>query len=88
MKAALVNTQTDIVENIIIVNSSENPIPDGYKLVEISIIEPDYTQDEKDLYELLIQIDPEFVLPLKKTQEPVIMINSTKWNEQDGFFEE
>lgn len=89
MKAALVNTQTDIVENIIIVNSLEDPVESGYTLVEIpEVIEIDYTQEEKDLYELLIQIDPEFVLPPKKTQEHVIMINSTKWNEQNGFFEE
>lgn len=88
MKAASVNTQTDIVENIIVVGSTEDLVESGYKLVEIPITEIDYTQDEKDLYELLIQIDPEFVLPPKKTQERVIMINSTKWNEQNGFFEE
>ena len=87
MKAALVNTQTNIVENIIVVGSTEDLVESGYKLVEIPF-EIDYTQDEKDLYELLIQIDPEFVLPPKKIQERVIMINSTKWNEQNGFFEE
>lgn len=88
MKAALVNTQTGIVENIIIVDSLEDPVESGYTLVEIPVFEIDYAQDEKDLYELLIQIDPEFVLPPKKIQERVIMINSTKWNEQNEFFEE
>lgn len=87
-KVAYVNLQTNLVENKIMVNSLEDEVPEGYKLVEIPITEIDYTQDEKDLYELLIQIDPEFVLPPKKTQERVIIINSTKWNEQNGFFEE
>jgi hypothetical protein len=86
MKAALVNTQTGIVENIIIVDSLEDPVPAGYVLAEISLIEIDYTDEEKQLYELLQEIDPEFVLPPKKTEEPIVQIGITKWNKNDGFY--
>lgn len=88
MKAVLVNVKTEIVENIIVVNSLEDIVPEGYKLVEIPVVEIDYSQDEKDLFELLMQIDPEFVLPSKQVQERVIHIGLTKWTEQNGFFEE
>lgn len=88
MKAALVNTLTNIVENIIIVDSLEDSVPENYKLVEVPLIEIDYTQEEKDLYELLTQIDPDFVLPIKIKTERIIQIGITKWDEQYGFFEE
>jgi len=88
MKAAYVNKATGLVENIIMVNSVNDPIDASHILVEISSTEIDYTQEELELYDLLKQIDPEFVLPPKKIQERGVMINSTKWNEQNGFFEE
>lgn len=87
MKAALVNTQTDIVENIIVVGSTEDPVESGYTLVEIPVIEIDYTQDEKDLYDMLQQIDSEFVFPPKKVQEQVVRIGLHRWIKESGVFE-
>ena len=34
MKAAVINTSTNVVENIIIVDSMSDPVPDGYMLAE------------------------------------------------------
>lgn len=87
MKAAYVNKTTGIVENIIVVDSLEDSVDDEHVLAEIPMIEVDYTEDELDLYNLLQQIDPEFVYPSKKRVEPAIEIGVTKWNSNDEFYE-
>jgi hypothetical protein len=87
-KAAYVNLQTNLVENLIMVNSLEDPVPEGYKLVEIPLIELDYSNEEQELYDMLLTVDPDFILPEKQKQELSISINETKWTEELGFHEE
>lgn len=87
MKAAYVNKITEIVENVIMVNSLQDPVAEPYVLAEIAAIEIDYTQDEQDLYDFMSQIDPDFVYPAKKRVEPTIEIGVTKWNAENGFYQ-
>lgn len=85
MKAAYVNKITEIVENIIMVNSLQDSVVEPYTLVEISPIEIEYTQDELDMYDFIRQTDPNFVNPAKKQIQPTIQIGVTKWNADNGF---
>ena len=87
-KVAYINLETGIVENIIVVSSINDPVPEGYKIIEIPTYEIEYTQEEQDLYEILTTVNPNFVPPPKKKQERSIHINETKWNGEQGFFEE
>jgi hypothetical protein len=92
MKAALVNIETEIVENIIIVDSLESPVPSGFILIDIPISEEviEYTDEEKQLYDILEEIDPDFIRPETSSfviTETPIMIGQTKWNINDGFYE-
>ena len=87
IKAALINIQTGIVENIIMVNSIEDPVNENYKLVEIYEIEntSTLTEEEKQLYSILKEIDPDFKLPMIDCP---VYINISKWSEEKGFYEE
>jgi hypothetical protein len=85
IKAALVNNETEIVENIIIVNTLDDVVPAGYTLVEIVRIEIDFTDEEKAVYDFLAEIDTEYVYPEKQMAEPFVEISVTKWNETEGF---
>jgi hypothetical protein len=87
IRAALVNTQTGVVENIIMVNSFEDAIDENYKLVEIYEIEVlnSLTEDEIQLYSILKEIDPDFKMPMMVYP---VNINETKWSEEKGFYEE
>jgi hypothetical protein len=91
IKAALVNTQTNIVENIIIVDSINDSVDEGYLLVEIPIIQEsiEYSQNEIELYDVLESIDPEFIRPLVYTEKEFpVYIGVTRWTEQDGLYNE
>jgi hypothetical protein len=90
IKAALVNVETELVENVIIVDTLEDVVPAGYTLVEIVRIEIDFTDEEKQLYDILEEIDPDFIRPETSSfviTETPIMIGQTKWNINDGFYE-
>lgn len=87
-KAALVNLKTKIVENLIVVNSLEDVVPEGYKLVGLELIETPkpMTEEEKQLYAIIKEIDPNFEFQTVILQEPEIRIGETKWDEVKGFY--
>lgn len=87
MKAALVNLQTEIVENIIMVDSLEDPVSEGHKLVEVPLIYEELSAEQEAIIEILKQIDPNSVPEQSKIERP-ILIGETKWNEINGFYEE
>jgi hypothetical protein len=87
IKAALVNVETEIVENIIIVDTLEDVIPDGYTLVEIPIQTIEYTDEENVLYNMIEEIDVNFIRPARLTVEYPAIMGQTKWNINDGFYE-
>jgi len=86
-KAALVNLSTNIVENIIMVNTFEDPVPENYKLVEITLNEIPITEEERQLYEIIKEIDPSYPNNIPKLEVP-INIGATKWSVERGFYEE
>lgn len=85
MRAAYVNTTSNIVESIIIVNSLEDIVPEGYKLVEIPRIEVFSSEEEKQLYDIIKEFDPTYTV---MTSERFIDLGITKWSEERGFYEE
>lgn len=92
-KAALVNLTTNIIENIIMVNTFEDPVPENYKLVKIPLIkiETPISEEEKQLLEIIKEIDPEFpeyIINNVIEVETPIHINITKWTKESGFYEE
>jgi hypothetical protein len=90
IKSALVNNETEIVENIIMVNTLEDSIPSGYILVAIPITDEviEYKDEEKQLYDILEEIDSDFVRPpYSNIIETPVMIGKTKWNINEGFYE-
>lgn len=86
MRAALVNTTTNIVESIIIVNSLNDIVPQNYKLVEIPMVELFSSEEERQLYEIIKEIDPNYT-EVPKT-ERFIVLGTTKWVDERGFYEE
>jgi hypothetical protein len=86
-KAALINVQTGIVENIIIVNSFEDKVPVGYILKPITMIDlvGEITQEYLDMIEIIKEIDPDYITPTKEIE---IRINETRWSEEKGFYTE
>ena len=85
MKAAYVNLETKIVEEIIIVNSLEDIVPVGYKLVEIPLVEIFSSEEEKQLYDIIKEFDPTYTVA---TIDRFIDLGTTKWSEERGFYEE
>jgi hypothetical protein len=86
MKGVLVNIQTGIVENIIMVNSLEDPVLENYKLFEMPMVEMYTSEEERQLYEIIKEIDPDFIGVPKG--ERFIDIGVTKWSTEKGFYEE
>jgi hypothetical protein len=86
MKAALVNTVTNIVESIIIVNSMDDVVPENYKLLEIPMVDIYTSEEERQLYEVIKEIDPDYIGIPKG--ERFIDIGVTKWSSEKGFYEE
>ena len=89
MKAALVNTNTGIVELVIIVNSLDDIVPQNYKLVEIPMIE-NYggIEEEKQLFDILKEIDPDYIDSKCYMTEKPVNPGITKWSEELGLYEE
>ena len=87
MRAALVNLETSIVENIIVVNSVDDIVPKGYQLVETDKIENiiNKTDEELALYEIIKDLDPDY--KYDEIERP-IHIGQTKWSASRGFYEE
>jgi hypothetical protein len=85
VKSALVDKNTNLVINIIMINDQEENFVEGYDVVPIPIIALPYTPDEEELYSLLEQVDPTFVRPVSY-QEISVFPGITKWTSEDGFF--
>ena len=87
MKAALINLETGIVESVIVVNSIDDIVPEGYQLVETDKIENiiNKTDEELALYEILKDLDPDY--KYDEIERP-IHIGQTKWSVTQGFYEE
>ena len=87
MKAALVNLETGIVESVIIVNSTDDPVPYNYHLVEVDMIVDiaSKTDEEWALYEIIKDLDPDY--KYDEIERP-IHIGQTKWSASRGFYEE
>lgn len=83
-KVALVNLTTNTVENIIMVSTLEDPVPENYKLVPMKHTEvvPALYQEQTELIDLIKEIDPNYRFP---TTEAPIEIGVTKWTEEKGF---
>lgn len=89
MKAALVNTNTGIVELVIIVNSLDDIVPENYILVDIPSVEIyNGTSEEKQLFNILKEIDPEYVDSKSFTVEMTVHPGVTRWSEEFGLYEE
>lgn len=85
MNAALVNTITDIVESVIVVNSLKDFVPDNYRLVAIAKVPVPLPPDQQEVVDLLKLIDPAYVPAPKQFATPVINPLTTKWTETTGF---
>lgn len=86
IKAAVVDRNTNLVINLILVNDTEENYVEGCDVIPVpSIIVPS-TPDEDELYTLLEQVDPTFVRPVQY-QEISVNMGTTKWTEEQGFFE-
>lgn len=87
IKAALVDTQTDIVTNIIIVNSIADPVPANFKLVEIDQVPQILTDRDHKLINVMMKNDPTYSPPLAMMERPIIL-GTTMWSEDLGFHDE
>jgi hypothetical protein len=87
MRAALVNLETSIVESVIVVNSVDDIVPEGYQLVETDMIVNNIgkTDEELALYEIIKDLDPDY--KYDEIERP-IHIGQTKWSVSRGFYEE
>lgn len=88
IEAVLINLNTSTVEGVIAVNSFEDPVPEGYKLLPVPIEIFFRDQEEKELYNILKEIDPDFENPDLIKQTRIIHPWQTKWTEEKGFYEE
>lgn len=86
MKAALVNKNTEIVENVIMVNSLNDIVPEDYTLVGIDLIE-NISEEELQTILILQELDSTLVIEKEWIERPV-HIGKTKWNQTQGFYEE
>ena len=86
MKAAVINTSTNIVENIIIVDSMSDPVPDGYMLAEIDMIDVEIPDELKAIAEKMKKKNPNYQLPDSRVERP-IHIGQTKWTVDLGFYD-
>lgn len=86
MKAALVNKETQIVENVILVNSLDEPVDPSYDLIEVDMLKKDLSAEDMELYEIIKELDPGYYIE-KVLQERIVHIGQTKWNATVGFYE-
>jgi hypothetical protein len=84
VKASLVNKKTNVVENVIMVNSLEDKVPEGFYLAPMVTREmlPNLDKEYDALQKILADIAPDYKLP---TVDPIIIevpiqIGLTKWN--------
>lgn len=86
MKAALVNLGSGYVQNIIMVNSLDDPVGDGYKLVSVDIVQ-EIDAETQSTIDFIKTIDPDYVhQPVIK--EYSVNIGKTRWTEELGLFDQ
>jgi len=84
---ALLNENTSIIEGVIAVNSLDDVVPAGYKLLEIPTEKHFRDEEEKNLYIILKEIDPDFENPDIPLRPITIHPWRTKWTIEKGFHE-
>lgn len=87
IEAVLVNTNTNIVEGIIAVNSLDDVVPEGYILLPVPIEQVFKNEEEKELYLILKEIDSDFENPDICSKPRLIHPWSTKWSLEQGFYD-
>jgi hypothetical protein len=88
IKAALVNTDTKIVENIIMVNSLEDVVPEGYVLAPMEYQKDPVSRELTALQKILKENDPNFIIKEPEPREVSINIGVTKWDSEKKYYEE
>jgi hypothetical protein len=86
IKAALVDLETCLVKNIVMVNRLTDGVPSGYRLVKIDKI-INHSKEEEELWSMLKEIDLNLSIVIPKIERP-ILVNKTKWTFEKGFYEE
>ena len=88
VKVALVNLQTNIVENVIIVDSIDDTPPQGYYYAPMETSEIPVDPEVEQLQNIIKEVDPlyEGVKPI--VFEKPITLNKTRWTQQKGFHED
>lgn len=86
IKVAMINLDTEIVENIILLTSMDDPAPENYKFVEVPSKSDVDDEENLALQSILKDIDPNYVPPPIQMIERFIKIGETKWNEEKGFY--
>lgn len=81
MKASLVEKNTGIVVNVIMVDSLDDPVGEDYMLAPMQYIEHPVDPEYVALVQILKEIDPDYIEPEKIRTEVTINIGVTKWDE-------
>lgn len=89
MKAALVDTSTGIVSNVIVVDTLDDAVADGFVLAPMEYTEVDaVTGEEAALIDILSRIDPNYVKAAPKLIETPVHPGITKWSVDRKFYQE
>lgn len=87
-RVALVNNETGVVENLIVVIRNEDIPPDGYSFADLETIEIPVNSEIAALENIIKEIDPEFEVTKPIISERPLNIGTTKWSKDRGFYEE
>jgi hypothetical protein len=88
IRAALINLSTNIVENILVVDTLEDNVPEGFILAPLEMVQEFTSRELSALQEILKAVDPDFKVPETAPIEHPINIGVTKWSEERKYYEE
>ena len=88
IRASLVNTETNIVENIVMCRSLEDSVEEGYKLVPMEFITTSLSPEIQGLVDILASVEANLDLPEPQKIERPIKIKETKWTQEKGYHED
>ena len=88
MKAALVDVNSSIVTNIIMVDSLDDIAPEGFILVPMEYAQSDPDPENDALQAILLMIDPNHIPVVKEPVERSVHIGITKWTAEKKFYDE
>lgn len=89
IKVALVDTNSNTVTNLIIVDSLDDPVPDGFVLAPMEYItDLDADKENDALQAILSMIDPNHTPVVRAPIERSIHIGVTRWTPEKKFYEE